>query len=197
MYFLKSFKCVVWIIRITIRSNNLNLKYCTFARLVNWKCLHPWWFLTVKLLQTDLYVCRSSSHTVTKGVAYLREPWCASARRGARSCSHCPSRSLLPGPSGCWCHCTAAGSPSCQSPSARGCSWCWRWRKTHSTCSSDTGDREAAKLSMWTEGTGRRVAAGASGDRPPKTLPSYCWFVNRGQMMLWNTRSPHRCTHVL
>lgn len=71
--------------------------------------------------------------------AYLRELWCASARKDALSCSHCPSRSLPPGPSGCWCRCTAAGSPSCQSLWVRWCSWCPSRREAHSTYAD--GDR--------------------------------------------------------
>lgn len=82
---------------------------------------------------------------VAWSVAYLREPWCVSVRRGVLNYSHYPSRFLLPGPSGCWCHCTAAGSPSCQSPSARWCSWCPGWRKTHSTYNSDTETQKHPK----------------------------------------------------
>lgn len=70
---------------------------------------------------------------VARTEAYLREPWCVNARKAALNCSHYPSRSLLPGPSGCWCHCTAAGSPSCRSLWVRWCSWCPSRSEAHST----------------------------------------------------------------
>lgn len=89
-----------------------------------WHCMTPY-----KHIQ---YISRSWC------VAYLQELWCVSVRRVVLNCSHYPSQSLLPGPSGCWCHYTAAGSPSCQSPSARWCSWRPGWKKTHSTCKTDT-----------------------------------------------------------
>lgn len=79
-------------------------------------------------------------------LVYLQEPWSASARRAAPSCSHCPSPALRPGPSGCWCHCTAAGSPGCRSLSARWCSWCPGLKKTHSTCGERRREKERPTL---------------------------------------------------
>lgn len=86
----------------------------------------------------DFNIATLMQEHAVKYVGYLREPWYASAQKDVLNCSHYPSLSLLPGPSGCWCRYTAAGSPSCRSLLVRWCSWCLRWRKTHSTYSSDT-----------------------------------------------------------
>lgn len=134
-----------------------------------WECKPPCHVLIFcwAMFKTEPSACQSSSHTYNIGtcweptsmyiggawsVPYLQEPWCVSAQRGVLNCSHYPSQSLLPSPSGCWCHYTAAGSPSCQSLSARWCSWCPGWRKTHSTCNSDTETQKHPKSVHTEEG---------------------------------------------
>lgn len=57
---------------------------------------------------------------------HLPAPWCVSAQTAEQSCCHC----LVPhqgARSACWCGCTAAWSPHCQSPWWKSWRWPSRW----------------------------------------------------------------------
>lgn len=60
---------------------------------------------------------------IKKNVTDLRELWCGNVQTDVQNCSHYPTLFRLWGPSGCWCHCTAAGSRRCRNQSVRWCSW--------------------------------------------------------------------------
>lgn len=123
-------------------------------------------------------MCHINASERTQPVYYarthLRGPWCASAQTAWQSCCHC----LGPrhrGQSGCWCGCTAAWSPHCQSLWWK--SWRWpAWR---------AGEGTAVGVLRWSGCVGKWV--GTKRQDGPRILESV-W--NRGErqtveVLLW------------